>query len=469
MIPKRVQMHKMFRKKEYDISDSQFEKKLGALALVMLGVGGTIGAGIFVITGKAAATMAGPAIVLSFIFAAVAVGISALVYAELGSSIPVSGGAYSYTYTTLGEFVAWIVGWNLILEYGLIVPAVSTGWSGYFRGFIENAFGVHFPLAISGPFDPTKGTYIDMFALMMSVAIFTLLTLGIKKSATANTVIVTIKLVVLGLFVFVGIKYIDFGNLDNFTPFGWEGVLGATSLIVFAYLGFDALSTVAEETKDVQKNLPIGLIGSLAISTLLYIVVSFVLVSIIPYDKLDVPDALAFAMYQLNEPVVGMLIALGAVITITSVLIVMGIGLTRVVYALSRDGLLPKGLATLHPKTNTPYKITIIAGIITSFIAGFVSLGVLAELINIGTLFAYFMIGVTVIILRKKNDPRLKIGFKTPFGAVLLPLNLILLSVIMYGLSMDTWVRFIVWSGVGALIYFLYGIKNSTLNRAEED
>lgn len=456
---------KMFRKKEYHLSDSKFEKKLGALALVMLGVGGTVGAGIFVITGKAAALMAGPAIVFSFIFAAVAVGITALVYAELGSSIPVSGGAYSYTYTSLGEFIAWVVGWNLILEYGLIVPAVATGWSGYFRGFVENAFSFKFPLAISGPFNPSGGTYIDLFALLMTAAIFILLTLGIKKSASTNTFIVGIKLAVLALFVFVGIKYIDLNNLTNFTPFGWEGVLSATSLIVFAYLGFDALSTVAEETKDVQKNLPIGLIGSLTISTLLYIVVSLVLVSIVPYDKLDVPDALAFAMYQLGEPVIGMLIALGAVITITSVLIVMGIGLTRVVYALARDGLLPKSLAELHPKTNTPYKITIITGIIATFIAGFVSLGVLAELINIGTLFAYFMIGVAVVILRKRNDERLNVGFKVPFGAILLPLNLILLAIIMYGLSIETWARFVIWSIIGILVYFFYGMKNSTLNK----
>jgi basic amino acid/polyamine antiporter, APA family len=455
----------IFRKKSYKKSESHFEKKLDALSLVMLGIGGTIGAGIFVITGKAAATMAGPAIVLSFIFAAVAVGISALVYAELSSTIPVSGGAYSYTYTAMGEMVAWIVGWNLILEYGLIVPAVSTGWSGYFRGFVEQAFHIQFHPAICGAFNPAKGTYIDLFAFLMSGAVFGVLTLGIKKSAMTNNVIVAIKLVVLVLFVFVGVKYIKLDNLTNFMPFGWSGVLAATSLMVFAYLGFDAVSTVAEETKDPQKNLPIGLIVSLAISTLLYLVVSFVLTSIMPYDKLDVPDALAFAMYQLNEPVVGALIALGAVITITSVLLVMGLGLTRVVYSLCRDGLLPKSLATLHPRTNTPYKVTIIAGVVSSFIAGFVSLGVLAELINIGTLFAYFMIGVTMIVLRKKEDYRVasKDGFKVPYAKALLPLNLILLAIIMYGLSFDTWIRFFVWSIIGAGVYFLYGIKHSNL------
>ncbi len=454
-----------FRKKSYHKHESHFERKLGALSLVMLGIGGTIGAGIFVITGKAAATMAGPAIIFSFIFAAVAVGISALVYAELSSNIPVSGGAYSYTYTAMGEFVAWIVGWNLILEYGLIVPAVSTGWSGYFRGFIEQTLHIKFNPAICGAFDPAKGTYIDLFSFLMTIAVFALLTLGIKKSSSTNTVIVSIKLAVLALFIFVGFKYINFDNLTNFMPFGWQGVLGATSLMVFAYLGFDAVATVAEETKEPQKNLPIGLIVSLAISTALYLVVSFILTAIVPYSKLDVPDSLAYAMYQLNEPVVGALIALGAVITITSVLLVMGIGLTRVVYSLCRDGLLPRSFATLHPRTNTPYKVTIVAGIISSFFAGFVSLGVLAELINIGTLFAYFMIGVTVIMLRKKEDYKeLKDGFRVPYAKILLPLNLILLAIIMYGLSLGTWVRFFVWSVVGIAVYMLYGIKHSALN-----
>jgi len=454
-----------FRKKSYKKSESHFERRLDAISLVMLGIGGTIGAGIFVITGKAAATMAGPAIIFSFIFAAVAVGISALVYAELSSTIPVSGGAYSYTYTTMGELIAWLVGWNLILEYGLIVPAVSTGWSGYFRGFMEQAFHIKFNPAICGAFDPSKGTFIDLFALLMSGVIFGILTLGIKKSSMTNNIIVSIKLAVLILFVIVGIKYINFDNLKNFTPFGWSGVLGATSLMVFAYLGFDAVATVAEETKEPQKNLPIGLIVSLAISTMLYLVVSFVLTSIMPYNKLDVPDSLAYAMYQLNEPVIGSLIALGAVITITSVLLVMGIGLTRVVYSLCRDGLLPKSLAVLHPKTNAPYRVTIIAGVISSVLAGFVSLGVLAELINIGTLFAYFMIGVTVMQLRKKEDYKLiKDGFRVPNAKILLPLNLILLAIIMYGLSAGTWLRFLVWSVIGVVIYILYGQKHSILN-----
>jgi APA family basic amino acid/polyamine antiporter len=459
-------MKDIFRKKHYQQHNSKFDKKLGALALVMLGVGGTIGSGIFILAGTTAATTAGPAVILSFVFAAIAVGISALVYAELSSNIPVSGGAYSYTYASLGEFPAWLVGWNLILEYGLIVPAVSTGWSGYFRGLLENSFGVVFPVAITGSFDAAKGTYVDLFALLMTAAIFTLLTFGIKKTATTNTIIVSLKLAILALFIFVGIKYIDFSNLQNFTPFGWSGVWAGTSLVVFAYLGFDALATIAEETKDVKKNLPIGLIGSLALSTILYIVVSFVLVSIIPYDRLDVPDALAFSMYQLGEPVVGGIIAAGAVVTLVSVLIVMGIGLTRVIYALSRDGLLPHSLATLHPRTNTPYKITIITGVIATLVAGFIPFSILAGLINIGTLFAYFMIGVAVILIRKSStDGLIGDGYRIPYGKILLPLNLLLLGAVMIGFGVETWIRFVVWCLLGAIVYFMYGIKNSTMNK----
>lgn len=460
---------KLLRKKEYIPSESGFEKNLGAISVMLLGVGATIGAGIFVITGKAAATMAGPAIILAFIFSAITMGLSALVYAELGSSIPISGGAYSYTYTILGEFVAWLVGWNLILEYGLVVPAVSSGWSGYFRAFIENSFDFKIPLAISGAFDPSKGTFVDLFALIMSMIVFTILTLGIKKSASFNNAIVAIKFIVLALFIFVGFKHIDLNNISNFMPYGWGGVLSASSLLVFAYLGFDAVSTVAEETKNAQRNLPIGLIGSLVISTILYIVVSFVLVSMIPFDRLDTPDSLAFAMFESNEPLIGMLISAGAVITMTSVLIVMGLGLTRIVYTLSRDRLLPNSLATLHQTRNTPYKITIIAGVISSLVAGFISLGTLAELINIGTLFAYFMIGISALVFRIKRDDRVNIGFKIPFGYILLPINLICLMVVMYGLSSETWIRFAIWSLLGVFIYFFYGIRHSTLNKKESD
>lgn len=427
-------------------------RHLNLLDVSFIGVGAIIGAGIFVITGQAAATTAGPAIVLSFLIGAVAIGITALIYAEMSSIYPVSGSAYNYTYATLGEFFAWLVGWNLLLEYGVATSAVATGWSGYFRTFIETNFHLHLPMALSGAYNPAAGTYVDISAFLVIAAIFTLLAIGIKESARVNNIVVYIKIVVLSIFVIFGLQHFDIENIRNFLPFGWEGVWHATSLIIFAYLGFDAISTVAEETKDPTKTIPKALMLSLAFSTMFFILVSFTLTSMVSYKELAVPHALAFAMMRVDEPFIASIIALGAVLTITTVMLVMGLGFTRVAFALSRDGFLPKKLCEIHPKTNTPFKLTLYGGIFLATLAGFVPLKVLAELVNIGTLFAYFIVAVAIIILRRKG---LVGSFRVPMFWILIPLNFALLIFIMAGLEVHTWIRFALWSGIGIGIYFL--------------
>ncbi|MCS7244660.1 MAG: amino acid permease [candidate division WOR-3 bacterium] len=462
----------LFRKKVYDVEKTQFVRKLGVLDLTGIGIGAIIGAGIFVITGQVAANYAGPAIVLSFILAGLTVLISALVYAELSSRYPITGSAYSYTYVSFGEFLAWLVGWNLLLEYGVSVAAVASGWSGYFRSLLEKGLNIHFPDVISGKVPIFFGLHFDLIAFLVVILVFILLFIGIKESSNVNLFIVFIKLFTLGLFLAVGlfIVGIDFSNLNPFVPppgenikgesaYGWFGVLRAASIIIFAYLGFDAVSTVAEEAKEPRKTVPLGVLLALLISTFLYISVSFVLVGIAPYKELNVSDPLAKAMYIHGQNLVGNIIAIGAIITITSVMITMGLGFTRIAYALARDGLLFSAFSNIHPKFKTPYVSTIVGAILLSILAGFVPLTELAELVNIGTLFAYFVVGLAVLYLRIKKEPGGT--YRVPIPWILIPINLGLIIFVTSGLPPLTWMRFIIWLVIGILIYALYGYAYS--------
>jgi APA family basic amino acid/polyamine antiporter len=437
-------MKGILRKRRYDVEKTQFARKLGVLDLTSIGIGAIIGAGIFVITGQVAANYAGPAIVLSFVLTGLTVLVSALVYAELSSRFPVAGSSYSYAYASLGEFLAWMVGWDLILEYGLSTAAVASGWSGYFRSLLEKNFGITFPDIISGKVTIFWHFHFDLIALI----------------------------VVLLLFLFVGLFLIGI-NKENLTPFipepsknfkgedayGWFGILRGASIIIFAYLGFDAVSTVAEEAKNPRKTVPAGIILSLLISTFLYIAVSFTLTGIVNYKELNVADPLAKAMYIHGYTFIGNIIAVGAIITITSVMITMGLGFTRVMYALARDGLLFSSFAKVHPRFKTPYISTFFGALFLSILASTVPLTDLVELVNVGTLFAYLIAGVSVLYLRIKKEPGGT--YRVPLPFLLIPINIALIIFVLTGLPKTTWIRVIVWHGIGFLIYFLYGYRNS--------
>jgi len=442
------------------------KKDLGAFDLTMLGIGAIIGTGIFVLTGVIAAEYAGPAIILSFILSGLACVFAALCYAEFASTVPVSGSAYTYSYATFGEMIAWILGWDLILEYGLASSAVASGWSGYFQGLMAG-FGIHVPTALSSAYNPAKGTYFDLPALLIVLILSFILTRGVKKSARFNAIMVLIKLSVVILFIVVGIWYVKPANWTPFMPFGFSGVTAGAATVFFAYIGFDAVSTAAEEVRNPQKNMPIGIIASLLICTFLYIVVSLILTGIVPFHMLDVKNPVAFGIQFIHQDWAAGLISLGAIIGITTVLMVMMYGQTRLFYAISRDGLLPKPLSKINKKTQTPVINTWTTCVIVSIFAGLVPLDKLAELTNIGTLSAFVVVSIGVIVLRK-TQPNLKRAFKVPFVPVIPILSAIMCFYLMTQLSAFTWTGFVVWLIVGLIVYFSYGRKHSTVATGED-
>lgn len=442
--------------------DVQLKQTLGAFDLVMLGIGAIVGTGIFILPGTVAATHAGPSIVFSFVIAAVVCALAGMCYSEFSSAVPVTGSAYTYAYIVFGELVAWLVGWALLLEYGLAVAAVATGWSSYLNTLLSG-LNITIPHAISDSFNPANGTYINLPAIAIVFAIAALLTLGIQESAKLNKIMVFVKVGVILLFIAVGAFYVEPTNWQPFMPFGVSGMLSGAALVFFAYLGFDAVSSAAEEVKNPKRNLPIGIIGSLVICTLLYVAVSLVLTGITSYTNLNVNDPVSFAMQLINQDWLAGIISLSAVIGMMTVILVMSYGGTRLLYALGRDGLLPKSMCALSKKYNTPVKNTWIFATLVAFCAGVVPLSKLAELVNMGTLLAFTIVSIGVIFLRKnKNVPTG--GFKVPFFPFIPILSFLLCIFLIAQLSFHTWFASGIWFIFGLVIYFAYSRKHSSMN-----
>jgi len=481
------------------IQDHSLRRALGPLNLTTLGIGAVIGAGIFVMTGQAAATYAGPGIVFSFIVAGFACGLAGLCYAEFASMIPISGSAYTYSYATLGEFVAWIIGWDLILEYLFAASTVAVGWSSYFVSFVKD-FHIKFlhdhsqflgkfinaPYSYSAPTDAgwniwrlftegwtSTGAVLNVPAMCIVAIITVLLVIGIKESATFNNIIVATKLTVILVFIAVGVFYINPANWHPFLPpvtptgkFGWPGVFGGASFIFFAYIGFDAVSTAAQEARNPQRDMPIGILASLAICTILYITVALVLTGIIKYTELNVGDPIAVAINSLGSGVAWLrpIIKVGAIAGLSSVILVMMMGQPRIFYSMSKDGLLPAAFGKVHPRFRTPWLATALTGLLATLIAGLFPIELLGKLVNIGTLLAFAIVCVGIFVLRFTH-PEIKRPFRTPLFWLVAPVGAGACLFLMCVLPRDTWARLIVWMAIGLLIYFCYGLNHSKVQQ----
>jgi basic amino acid/polyamine antiporter, APA family len=450
--------------READEQGHQLRRVVGLLDLSALGLGAIIGTGIFVIIGEAI-TDSGPSILLSFVLAGVTCAFSALSYAELASSIPVSGSAYTYAYATLGELVAWIIGWDLILEYGVSVAAIAVGWGQYFNELLDSAFGITLPDAIANP--PGEGGTVNLPAVFVVLAVAVLLISGMRKSARTNTVMVIIKTSILVLFIVLAFTAF---NSDNLTPFfrgGSDGVVSAAALIFFAYIGFDAISTSGEETKNPQRDLPIAIIGSLAIATVLYCLVAVAATGALPYDQLKGASAPLATVLEdgAGMPWGATVISVGALIAITSVVLTILYGQTRIMFAMSRDGLVPRSFSRVNERTGTPIGLTIGFALFIAVIAAVVPLKEIALLVNIGTLFAFVLVNIGVIILRRTR-PDMERGFRVPLVPVVPIIGCLLCIYLMTKLTGLTWLRFGIWMALGLAFYFAYGRRHSRLRLA---
>ncbi len=437
----------------------ELKRSISAIALTALGVGAIIGTGIFVVIGEGAA-IAGPALVVSFILAAITCAFSALSYAELSSSVPVSGSAYTFSYATLGEIVAFIIGWDLILEYGVSVAAVAVGWGGNVNEFLEAAFGVALPDAISK--SPSDGGVFNIPAVFIVLLISFLLTIGTRESTRVNAVMVAVKLIVLAFFIVVAFTAFNSSHFTPFAPNGVSGVTVAAGVIFFAYIGFDAVSTGSEESNNPGRDLPIAIIGSLLISTVIYVLVSIAAIGVAPIETLTGSDApLAAALREgAGLPWAGGILAAGALVAITTVVLVIMYGQTRIFFAMCRDGMFPRRLAHVHPRFGTPARLTIGFGVLIAILAAFIPLGEIVKLVNIGTLFAFLLVNIGVLVLRHTR-PDMPRPFRVPWSPVLPIVGCLFVIYLMTQLPLTTWVRFIVWLIIGMIIYFAYSRRHS--------
>lgn len=474
-------MKQLFRKKSVvnDGDSHGLKRCLSAFDLTLLGVGAIIGTGIFVLTGVAAATTSGPAVVLSFVVAGVACAFAALAYAELSSSVGGCGSAYGYSYAAFGEFIAWIIGWDLILEYGVAVAAVANGWSGYFNNALT-AIGLGLPDVLTrGPFAVDSATglaapgFVNLPAVLIILTLTVMLVIGVRESARLNMAMVFVKLLTIVVFVAVAVFHVNPANWDPFMPFGWFshnelgkpiGILAGASVVFFAYVGFDAVSTAVEEAKNPQRDVPIGIIASLIFCTVIYIVVSGLLTAIVPYTELNVSSPVAFGLQRVGVNWASALVATGVITGLTTVMLVLYYGLTRILVAMSRDGLLPGLFSAVNDKTQTPIKNTVICGVFMAVMAGFIPLGALAELVNIGTLAAFVLVCAGVIVMRK-TQPDLPRPFKMPWGITLPIMGIISCGALIAFLPTHTHERFVLWLLAGMVIYFAYSIRHSRLNK----
>jgi basic amino acid/polyamine antiporter, APA family len=472
-------MNGLFRTKSVEVllaelaGEHQLRRVLGPVSLTALGVGAIIGAGIFVLTGLAAKEFAGPALALSFVVAGIGCALAALCYAEFAAMVPVAGSAYTYAYATLGELFAWIIGWDLILEYAVASSTVAHGWSHYFVSFL-GIFGITLPAAwIAAPFefDPATaswvvtGTVCNLPAFIVVLLVTIVLVVGIKESANFNAAMVILKLAVVLFVIVVGAGYVETKNWEPFMPFGVKGVLSGSAYIFFAYIGFDSVSTHAEEAKNPQRDVPIGIIASLILCTILYILVAMVLTGMIPYTQIDVDAPVAHAFKARGLHVAEFLISLGAVVGITSVLLVLLLSQARVLLAMARDGLIPKSFfAAVHPRFRTPHKATILTGILVATIAAVFPLKLLADLVNIGTLMAFVIVCAAVIVMRRTH-PEVHRPFRTPLMPWVPIAGILMNLMMMFALHWENWLRLAAWLAVGMVIYMTYGRHHSVLGK----